>query len=253
MTKAKFETLPESGNGDALRTIVVRGGVRRYLTAKYRHDALLALKAAQKKQKALPQEAASVELLKVIGVTNASWDSLRKPVERSWRPGSKSHQKANRLASLLLRKPVKEITAGTRPDEGPDRPRDMTVDQMQISYPERIADNRAVIVGQLPSPKLHPVVLVKPREGDDYWYPQSAGKHNPIQAGVAFSCLVHFGSPTPIHHDHPRPVAAEFDVRVCALKKTWPAYSARLTTAELERKMEVLGTEYLADFRIQTS
>jgi hypothetical protein len=158
-----------------------------------------------------------------------TYGAVRKRLVRfpKGRPGT--GQSLNKIAAQLLKTTVEMITTEQEPSDEeitPDpkaepRENDIRPQDLLASVPTIVTDHRAVIVGILPESKvkLYPAVLVRPHDGNPYWYPQIAGKHNPIQVDRAFACLAHFGNPGPIRF--PRPVALHFDVKVFALRCPW--------------------------------
>ena len=180
-----------------------------------------------------------------------TWDILRHCIKRSWFPGSKTWDAANHLAAKLLGKALEEISAGECPDPKLAGQREAKGDQPRVSFPETISDYRAVIVGQMPSTKLHPVVMVKPADGRDYWYPQHVGKHNPIVVGSAFSCLALFGDPHVRGYRKPEDDdVQEFLVRVYALASPWNGGSDRFRDKDLTERLKPYGPEYISAFTI---
>jgi len=107
-----------------------------------------------------------------------------------------------------------------------------------VNCPSVVFDHRFVVVGELPEDDLHPAVILSPRDGSGFWYPQ-VGRHNPLRARRAFSCFVRLGNPGGIWHEKPLPLDAR--LRVLALEREWRAdWSERLTEDELERRLRDL-------------
>jgi hypothetical protein len=108
----------------------------------------------------------------------------------------------------------------------------------EVNCPNIVHDHRFVVLGQLPSADLHPLVLLQPQDGAGLWYPQVA-RHNPLRAGRAFSCFVRLGNPGGIWHSKKLPLDAK--VRVLALEKAWDtSRSKRMGELELEEHLRAL-------------
>lgn len=116
----------------------------------------------------------------------------------------------------------------------------------EVNCPSIVHDHRFVVLGQLPSADLHPLVLLQPQDGAGLWYPQVA-RHNPLRAGRAFSCFVRLGNPGGIWHSKKLPLDAK--VRVLALDKAWDtSRSGRMGEIELEQHLRALGVVAQKEF-----
>lgn len=235
---------------------------RRYLSREAKQEALDALAAEKRRVHGKDDAPATPELQKIYGAKiSASWDMLRHCIDRSWRWGSKTWPKANILAASLikktfdedlLKKVVEDITSLDCPDGEVGARGEPRRDQPQVSHPETVSDFRAILVGQLPRADLHPVVMVKPDDGRDYWYPQYGGKHNPVVAGSAFACLALFGDPDVRGSRKPDDDdVQDFLVHVYALAAPWDGGSERFKDKELARRLKPCRPEYIAAFTIQ--
>lgn len=137
------------------------------------------------------------------------------------------------LTTTVPPSPTRAVSArGSRLRESID-------DAFEVNCPSVVHDHRFVVLGQLPRPNLHPLVVLKPEDGTGLWYPQ-IGKHNPLRAGRAFSCFVRLGNPGGIWHTKKLPLDAK--VRVFALENAWKAdWTQRMNNAELEERLGELG------------
>ncbi len=112
-----------------------------------------------------------------------------------------------------------------------------------VNCPSVIFDHRFVVVGELPDDDLFPAVLLCPRDGTGFWYPQ-VGRHNPLRARRAFSCFVRLGNPGGIWHAKPLPLDAR--LRVLALRHEWREdWSERVDEPTLDRRL--LDLEVIAE------
>jgi len=145
------------------------------------------------------------------------------------------------VAHLLGLSPDDEALTTTAPSSGTEGSRRVSSSDevFPVNCPSVVHDHRFVVLGELPRPNLHPVVILQPHDGTGFWYPQVA-RHNPLKAGRAFSCFARLGNPGGIWHTKKLPLDAT--VRVLALRKEWRAdWSARLGEAELAQRLEALG------------
>lgn len=116
----------------------------------------------------------------------------------------------------------------------------------EVNCPSIVHDHRFVVLGQLPSRELHPLVLLQPQDGAGFWYPQVA-RHNPLRAGRAFTSFVRLGNPGGIWHSKKLPLDAK--VRVLALDKAWDtSRSGRMSERELEQHLHALGVVTQKEF-----
>ncbi len=119
-------------------------------------------------------------------------------------------------------------------------------ERFEVNCPSVVHDHRFVVLGELPSAGLHPLVLLQPQDGAGLWYPQVA-RHNPLRAGRAFSCFVRLGNPGGIWHSKKLPLDAK--VRVLALEKAWDtSRSGRMGELELEKQLRALGVVTQKEF-----
>lgn len=215
---------------------------QRWLTRKAIEDAIAALKRqrerASSKWEAPAENADTNEIFwKIAGAPKAlSWQAVRHRLDRAWTENSMTRAGLNQLAAYLLGRPLEEISTLDKPDHSGPVEIDAIpeTEDLPVSYPKTIATHTAVILLELPSPKLHGAVFVKPRDAEDAWYPQCGGKHNPLKIGRAFACLAHFGNPDFVSYSGHPPA---FDVRAYALRAEWTHGSDRLTTSELQARI----------------
>jgi len=217
-------------------------GERRYLKEEALQLAAIALKRKREEAGSRWKEAAENKRTREVFWRIArsdkplDWIAVLHNLERSLSKGSRTWRGANDLAAYLLGVDIAEITTTEPPeDSGP-----VQIDvgdesqQLRVSYPKTIANHTAVILGQLPADDLFGAIFVKPRDGEDAWYPQCGGKHNPLHVGRAFACLAHFGNPDFVGYFGDPPA---FDVLVYALRVPWPHGSDRLATEDLEMRI----------------
>jgi hypothetical protein len=249
---------PEGGprpESDAVVGEWKSAGERRFLTREAKADALAALDALMKRETTGPnkrERPAPAELCEVAEAPkDSTWHVLRNRIEHSERPHGANWSGANALAAKLLARNLDRITTATPPPEWHARSRRRgPVPHLRVAFPTRVADHRAVILGEI-SPDLFPVVLIAAKGQDElWWYPQcgpkeesnsvgiSKPKHNPLRLGAAFACFAHFGNPNFINH---RENAPSYRVRVCAMKREWLEGSNRLNDPDLTKKLEELG------------
>lgn len=259
MAKANREVLEVEGK-DANAYVVVEQPLdgRRWLTAEHRRLALEALTKRLKRSKKTKEDDAEDDAGKWWAIAgdaaSVSWDALRRRLDRSWNYGSRTWKSANDLAAALLGKKVEDITKA-EPPPGRKLPANKRGPRLNVSYPTRIADHRAVIVGEIP-PDLHPAVFIKPDvqpgEGETYWYPQfgTKRKHNPLRIGAAFACFAHFGNPNWIGHVEK---SLMYHVRVYALEEPWPYNSNRLSQTDLDEKIAALKPHGHLELEVERS
>lgn len=149
-----------AGSGPVRRPPAV--GDRRFLTPEAAERARQELEARRNAARKHPVDfAEDHELLwRVAGDKKATtWGALAKRLARSWAPDSRKWRTANTLAAHLLGAEIADITITEPPvgemfsaeEQRPDEDRTML-----LSYPKRITDHRAVIVGQLPDQGCFP-------------------------------------------------------------------------------------------------
>ena len=178
---------------------------RRWLKVADRDRAIVALDSLrQAKGKTATDDVDPPLSTLVIRLTGGTltYGAIRKRLVRFPRGRPSTGQSLNEIAAHLLNTTVEMITTEQEPSvvEITADPRlevlanDFRPQDLLASVPRSVTDHRAVIVGILPESevKLYPAVLVRPHDGNPYWYPQIAGKHNPIQVDRAFACLAHF-------------------------------------------------------------
>jgi hypothetical protein len=217
-------------------------GERLWLTEEALQRAILALKRrreeAGSKWKESAQDKRTKEVFWQIARSDKplDWIALLHNLQRSRSRGSRTWRGTNDLAAHLLGVDIAEITTTEPPEDSGPVQIGLGDDskQLRVSYPKTIANHTAVILGQLPGPALFGAIFVKPRDGEDAWYPQCGGKHNPLQVGRAFACLAHFGNPDFVSYFGDPPA---FDVQVYAIRSPWPHGSDRLTTDELNARI----------------
>lgn len=256
MAKAKSEVRGERDEEVyTTATHLLEGG--RWLKPEDKDAALVALTQLRQKAGMAVKENAEVgseKLWEIIGQVPMSWDALKHQLARSDAPHSRTWQGAIALASRLLKQPEEEITQGTPPsgrsaNGGQAQPQGYLL----VSYPTRIADHRAVILGQLPDAGLRAALFVKPVDGKPYWYPQCGmkTKHNPLQVGTAFACFCYFGNPD---WEEPNEAPAQtYAVRVYAVGAEWPHGTNRLKENELDAKLGALGNQGFVEVKVERS
>lgn len=214
---------------------------KRWLDKRAKDLAIEVLEDLRRDKKKKPEDTVDSPLYeRVNGVlegNSCTYGAIKVRLGRYWEPSRHVGRVVKRVAACILEKPIEDITT----DEEPERP-DYVLHppRIEASVPKTVTDHRAVIIGQLPRSGLFPAVLVQPQDGQRYWYPQIAGKHNPLRVDRAFGCLAHFGNPGSIRF--PEDVALEFEVRVYALEREWPSDDAdRLDENGLQNRLQDLG------------